>query len=379
MVAWLYWRNQRMGPFDDALVRQRLEESRIPPDAWVWLDSLAAWVCAAELSSRSTSPAPVIVGATPGAQLPPSPPQRPAPQQVADQLTAPPPPAPRAWATAPTLPQPAAMATRGASDVDHDSGTPAAPAVHRGLLCPYCLSELTGIAHNCPRCDAPHHPDCWQESQDCAVLGCRPEQAAPAPVADPYLSQPGQPGPVRPVASPGPRIPPASAVPQFQTAHLAASGSHSVAAEIIGEPVESSGVTRWSPLTMLGAAAGAIILLLLVLVLIGANSSPTRRAGAPTPNPVPTPAPTPDYIDPGDYGGSGGYTGSADEYSRVYETVREWFRDNAYRVCEDLSRYSAESVRSLAQHAVADEYSWSLSKKRGFVDAIVDGFETYCY
>lgn len=40
--------------------------------------------------------------------------------------------------------------------------------------CPVCGVPLAGPVMRCPRCEAPHHPDCWAYHGGCATYGCRP-------------------------------------------------------------------------------------------------------------------------------------------------------------------------------------------------------------
>jgi len=41
-------------------------------------------------------------------------------------------------------------------------------------ICPYCLSAITDDEdrHQCERCGADHHADCWGETGRCSVFGC---------------------------------------------------------------------------------------------------------------------------------------------------------------------------------------------------------------
>jgi hypothetical protein len=41
--------------------------------------------------------------------------------------------------------------------------------------CPVCNGEVAASdARPCPRCDTPHHAECWDYVGDCAIFGCRP-------------------------------------------------------------------------------------------------------------------------------------------------------------------------------------------------------------
>lgn len=38
--------------------------------------------------------------------------------------------------------------------------------------CAVCGDTVSGEVHRCPRCDTPHHPDCWDYQGGCAAFGC---------------------------------------------------------------------------------------------------------------------------------------------------------------------------------------------------------------
>lgn len=64
-------------------------------------------------------------------------------------------------------------------------------------VCTYCLTADDGAIHDCPSCQARHHPDCWQENGGCAVTGCAGQEtpeppAAPAAQAFPGAAQDGR-------------------------------------------------------------------------------------------------------------------------------------------------------------------------------------------
>lgn len=48
--------------------------------------------------------------------------------------------------------------------------------------CPVCGDELEADPRRCPRCETPHHPDCWEYVPGCAIFACasggRPDTAA---------------------------------------------------------------------------------------------------------------------------------------------------------------------------------------------------------
>lgn len=39
-------------------------------------------------------------------------------------------------------------------------------------ICPVCASPSSGETVRCMQCDVPHHRDCWEYSEVCAVYGC---------------------------------------------------------------------------------------------------------------------------------------------------------------------------------------------------------------
>ena len=44
---------------------------------------------------------------------------------------------------------------------------------YEGTRCPVCGDEITEDFTTCPRCEVPHHRDCWEFSRGCAVYGCK--------------------------------------------------------------------------------------------------------------------------------------------------------------------------------------------------------------
>lgn len=52
-------------------------------------------------------------------------------------------------------------------------GGPPSPLPH-GACCPYCGMEFLGTEEVslCPRCETPHHSDCWREARVCTTYGC---------------------------------------------------------------------------------------------------------------------------------------------------------------------------------------------------------------
>jgi hypothetical protein len=48
--------------------------------------------------------------------------------------------------------------------------------------CPVCATPFEGVeARACPRCETPHHADCWEFAGGCAVYGCQVEHSPDAP------------------------------------------------------------------------------------------------------------------------------------------------------------------------------------------------------
>ena len=47
--------------------------------------------------------------------------------------------------------------------------------------CVVCRTELPPDPHLCPRCETPHHRDCWDYNGGCAVFGCSVAQARTPP------------------------------------------------------------------------------------------------------------------------------------------------------------------------------------------------------
>ena len=40
------------------------------------------------------------------------------------------------------------------------------------IICPVCATAVTDEIAACPRCETPHHPDCWEYAGGCAIFGC---------------------------------------------------------------------------------------------------------------------------------------------------------------------------------------------------------------
>lgn len=53
-----------------------------------------------------------------------------------------------------------------------------------GHECPVCATSMdAGALRTCPRCETPHHADCYEFAGGCAIFGCAPpDPAAPVPV-----------------------------------------------------------------------------------------------------------------------------------------------------------------------------------------------------
>lgn len=54
--------------------------------------------------------------------------------------------------------------------------------------CPVCGDVLAETPRRCPRCDTPHHPECWDYLPGCAVFGCA-DAAPPAILEWPWAHQ----------------------------------------------------------------------------------------------------------------------------------------------------------------------------------------------
>ena len=42
-----------------------------------------------------------------------------------------------------------------------------------GAPCSVCGDSIDGPLQCCPRCETPHHPECWEYNEGCAVYGCK--------------------------------------------------------------------------------------------------------------------------------------------------------------------------------------------------------------
>ena len=40
------------------------------------------------------------------------------------------------------------------------------------IICPVCATAIKDEIASCPRCETPHHPDCWDYAGGCAIFGC---------------------------------------------------------------------------------------------------------------------------------------------------------------------------------------------------------------
>lgn len=54
--------------------------------------------------------------------------------------------------------------------------------------CPVCGDVLAKSPRRCPRCDTPHHPECWDYVPGCAVFGCS-DASPPAILEWPWAHQ----------------------------------------------------------------------------------------------------------------------------------------------------------------------------------------------
>lgn len=69
---------------------------------------------------------------------------------------------------------------RGARPGPERAREAAAPGAELGGLdcrpdarCPVCAEEAGAGARRCPRCEAVHHPECWDWAGGCGIYGCR--------------------------------------------------------------------------------------------------------------------------------------------------------------------------------------------------------------
>lgn len=62
-----------------------------------------------------------------------------------------------------------------------------------GKTCPYCRFPIKPGEQItiCPKCDTPHHTDCWEENEGCTTYGCDGGQSAATPTAMPHVPQGG--------------------------------------------------------------------------------------------------------------------------------------------------------------------------------------------
>lgn len=61
------------------------------------------------------------------------------------------------------------------------------------VACPVCAARIEGAgAAACPRCETPHHQECWDYVGGCAIFGCRP--ALPPGTSSPAVRGAATPG-----------------------------------------------------------------------------------------------------------------------------------------------------------------------------------------
>ena len=58
--------------------------------------------------------------------------------------------------------------------------------------CVVCRTELPADPVHCPRCETPHHADCWEYTGGCAIYGCAANRAAPPLRSPPVAWAPGE-------------------------------------------------------------------------------------------------------------------------------------------------------------------------------------------
>jgi hypothetical protein len=58
------------------------------------------------------------------------------------------------------------------------------------ILCPVCRTSLGERVAVCARCETPHHPECWEFGERCAVFACGGTQGVVVPMHErPLLDQ----------------------------------------------------------------------------------------------------------------------------------------------------------------------------------------------
>jgi len=58
------------------------------------------------------------------------------------------------------------------------------PVAVSSIRCPVCASPVGDAdVHVCPRCDTPHHRECWDYVGGCALFGCEPSKGPARPTA----------------------------------------------------------------------------------------------------------------------------------------------------------------------------------------------------
>ncbi len=93
--------------------------------------------------------------------------------------------------------------------------------------CPFCFTAISGSYASCDTCQAPHHPECLQENQGCAVLGCTQRMVQP-PTTESF--PPGSLVPPSAAVSATATPYPANAAPANGTGHQYPPGSYTPAA-----------------------------------------------------------------------------------------------------------------------------------------------------
>lgn len=138
--------------------------------------------------------------------------------------------------------------------------------------CPYCHHPVPPTeAHPCPTCAAPHHEECWNENQGCAVALCASRPTLP------YVPPPER--------------------RERLTVALEGSGELAASREATTDG-PGAAVSRRRRRRRAAIAAGAIIVVVLVVVVVvavlaGSQSSPTvtdETIPASTSSALPAPA-----------------------------------------------------------------------------------------
>jgi len=64
-------------------------------------------------------------------------------------------------------------------------------ASFEGVSCPVCGEGLPGAPVACPRCETPHHAECWEFAEGCAIYGCKENLCLARRVSEGRLARSG--------------------------------------------------------------------------------------------------------------------------------------------------------------------------------------------